>query len=112
MATFASTANEAVAEAVSTEDNPSTADEAVATLASTVDEAVAKAASTADKDVDMIASRADEAVAEADDGRGGSAGTRTRQCVNRWRPCTHIQVFLFCFLIFILMQFSFQRKRR
>ena len=65
MATFASTANKAVAEAVSTEDNPSTADEAVAILAPTVYEAVAKAASTADEDVSMIVSRADEAVAEA-----------------------------------------------
>ena len=51
VATFASTANEAVAEAASTTDNPSTADEDVATLAFTVAEAVAKAASTADEDV-------------------------------------------------------------
>ena len=58
VATFTSMANKAVAEAVSTEDNPSTADEAVATLASMVDEAVAKAASTVDEDVAMIAYRA------------------------------------------------------
>ena len=51
VATFASTANEAVTEAASTADNPATADEDVVTLASTVDEAVAKATSTADKDV-------------------------------------------------------------
>ena len=76
MATFASTANKAVAEAVS-----------VATLASTADKAVAKAASTADEDVAMIASRADKAVAEAASTQvdahmtgGGSASTRT--CVS------------------------------
>ena len=52
VATFAFTANEAVAEAASTADNPSTADKDVATLASTVAKAVAKAASTADEDVE------------------------------------------------------------
>jgi len=48
VATLTSRADEAVAEAASTADDASTADEAVATLASTVDEAVAEAASTAD----------------------------------------------------------------
>ena len=62
MATFASTVNEAVAEAASTADNPSTADEDVATLVSTVAEAVAKASSTADEDVAHTAG-------------GGSVGT-------------------------------------
>ena len=51
VATFASTANEAVIQAASTADNPSTVDEGVATLASTVAKDVAKAASTADEDV-------------------------------------------------------------
>ena len=50
VATFASTANKDVAEAVSTADNPSTSDEDVATLAPTVAEAVAKTASAADED--------------------------------------------------------------
>ena len=56
MAIFASKANKAVAEAVSTEDNPSIAD---------MDKAVTKAASTAEEDVAMIASSAGKAVAEA-----------------------------------------------
>ena len=51
VATFASTANEAVAETASTADTQYTADESAATLASTVAKAVATFASTADEDV-------------------------------------------------------------
>ena len=58
MAVFASTADKAVAEAASTADEVSTADDAVATLVSTADKAVAEAASTADE-----ASTADKAMA-------------------------------------------------
>ena len=54
MATFTSTANEAVTEAVSTTDNPSTADENMATLAFTGAEAGVKAASAGDEDVGLV----------------------------------------------------------
>ena len=74
MATFVSTANEAVAEAVS-----------VSTLASTVDEAVAKAASTADEDVAVIASKADKAVAGAASTADKASTRRTASTADKAR---------------------------
>ena len=113
MATFASTANEIVAKAVSTEDNPPTADEAVATLASTVDKTEAKAASTAGEDVATITSRAGKPVAEArgrfHSGRGVDAARGHRLMHTRRVEAARAQerVFPFLCLYFILTQFSF-----
>ena len=102
---------------------PSTADGVIVIVMA---EAMAEAASTADEvSKQRIASTADDvrgrcgrcssgsccpadATAEEADSAGpqvdahttgdGSAGTKTCQCVNRWRPCTNMQVFPFLFL--------------
>ena len=94
VAACASTRDKAVAEAASTADEVSTTDEAMATLVSTA--AVAEVAASAD----AAAEEADSAGLQVDAHTtgGGSVGTRTCQCVNHRRPCTHMQVFTFLFL--------------